>query len=401
MIILSNDHISNVPGSQVWSQGGVAVFAKIFSNYVASCGHHWVSVVVKGDSREKFRVKKTARGKRKTYIEVHHDRRYLSRINRAKRLADLDNALEPMISYFFALIEEVKPDIIFLNGFGMLPWMLMKAGHAAGVPIVIQHGGIWKKEIEMYRDMYHPTKRKILCGMEREISQYVDHEIFLNKRSWDVYNESVVTVRAKNASIIPLPCVSVMHYKKKEEKKDAYAIGIVARWDRIKNHEAVLRLAKEAKKKGLPWTFYAITSIPQTNIKKKFKNEYRAFIIVEKPKNRGDVTRFFQKMDLMILPSHFDVSPFVVIEAAMEGTPTLISPNVGHVDEYKKEGASRWVIDFSDEEKVVRRIKSIIGKPVPKKLVRSFEKLHDPKRVCDRYLTLFEQVRRKVLTKKI
>ena len=401
MIILSNDHISNAPGSRVRSQGGVAVFAKIFSRCVAARGHQWTGVVLKGDLKRKFRSKKTMRTHKRAYIEVRHSKQYWARINRAKQYLDPNDALDPMIAYLAGLIKKIQPDIIFLNGFGMVPWLLMKAGYETGVPTVIQHGGIWTKEIEMYRDVYHPATLKILCKMEREISRYVDHEIFLNKKSWDVYNEAVVKVSKKNASIIPLPYATLAYHEKTKAKKDVYNIGIVARWDRIKNHEAVLRLAKRAREKDLPWVFHAVTSIPQTNIKKEFKDEYRTFISVEKPKDRKGIVRFFQKMDLMILPSHFDVSPFVVIEAAMEGTPTLISPYVGHVDEYKKAGANEWVVDFSDEEKVVRRIQKIIGKPISKKLVHSFEKLHDPERVCGHYLALFKHMKEKVLTKKI
>ncbi|MCR4322570.1 MAG: glycosyltransferase family 4 protein [Candidatus Azambacteria bacterium] len=391
MIILSNDYTSNTPSSRIKSQGGPAAFAKIFSRYVTARGHQWVGIIEKTDTRKVFRHQKKEYSKKRTYVEVRYNRKYITHITKATKNIDPCEVLSPRIIHLAKVIRSISPDIIFLNGFSLSSWVLMMAGHMAGIPIVMQHAGIWGKEIKMYSDWFPSAARKILYEMERDISRFADHEIFLNKRSWQAYNESVAQVGAHRATVIPLPYASFVYHEKKR-KKDAYDIGIVARWDRIKNHEAFLRVAKKAHEKKMPWTFHAVTSIPDTSTKKKFKDEYRKFISVKKPMDRKGITRFYKKMDLMILPSHFDVSPFVVIEAAMEGTTTLISPNVGHADEYKKAGAQKWVIDFSDVAAVVRRIQKIISTAPPKKLIRSFEKLHNPERVCSQYLQLFTTV---------
>lgn len=97
-------------------------------------------------------------------------------------------------------------------------------------------------------------------------------------------------------------------------------------------------------------------------------------------------------MDLMILPSHFDVSPHVVPEALFNGVPTLISPNVGWVSDYQRTGAKNWIIDFGNPEKVVKRILELKNKLIPEKLIKTLMQNSNPEYSLKKFLNVFKKI---------
>ena len=172
-------------------------------------------------------------------------------------------------------------------------------------------------------------------------------------------------------------------------------LGIVARWDRIKNHEAVLALAEEIRAQGLPWRIRSVTSIPDTLIKTEFKNRYREFVDVVAPMDRDSLGEFFRASDVLILPSHFDVSPTVVMEAIASGVPTLISLNVGWVSEYEECGMHNWIGDFSRPDTIINQLQNNFARPRWMEALRFADyvkKCHNPDMVFSDYLTLFAKL---------
>ena len=102
-------------------------------------------------------------------------------------------------------------------------------------------------------------------------------------------------------------------------------------------------------------------------------------------------------MDILLLPSHFDVSPHVVMEAALEGVGTIISSNVGWGDEYRACGMGKWIVDFSSAQKTSAKIEKILTNKksysddvgtLKKYLVQT----HNPNTVFKQYETLFTNI---------
>ena len=169
---------------------------------------------------------------------------------------------------------------------------------------------------------------------------------------------------------------------------------MVGRWDIIKNHEAFLNIAMLSNKLNLSWEFYSVTTIPETKNKIKLKNNYKKYIKILPPMDKNKLNNFYSEMDLMILPSHFDVSPHVVIEAAVLNTPTLISKGVGHVDIIKKFNNNDFIIDFLDSNKVINRINKIKNKKYSKELIEEFKKIHSTNNVIKEYFNVFNKIKK-------
>jgi len=395
MHILSNDYRSNIPGESHIAHGGPANFARDFADFALLNGHTWTGLVQRGHDATATKIVRAKKIGGKVFDDCFLPQtRYLPFLQQTKTDPRVWFAEE--IATLRTHIRKVSPDVLFLNGYSVYAWLLMEAAAQEGLPIVIQHAGIARVEFEQYKHLYSLAGRKAMLAMERDIVASATFQVFLNEYSKDAFSKIVARVPAKQALVIPLPYSRNLIDTKPlpQEKHEGITIGCVARWDRIKNHRALLGVAKEAKKRGLPWTVTAVTRIPDTKVDIRFKNDYRRTITLVPPMEQAALVDFYRSVDLCILPSHFDVSPTVVMEAALLGRPTLISAGVGWNTEYKKSGLGRWIVDFSDPAKVVRTIQARLKeRPSPRfrKLLRA---THAPNKVFAAYLRAFADAKR-------
>lgn len=391
MKILTNNYKVNFPKTKKARSGGTASFAQHFSKYMKNRGHTITSVMPLhiGAKKTKTSYKRIFNGD--NWWEVSFDSRCLGvRTKNIQSIEHLEKKFSDLIIACRSVIQKESPDIVFCNGTSVFIWALVRAAEEEKIPIVVQHAGMWHKEIDMYKDFFSSVGICMMKKMEKEIAQKASMNVFLNKFSERVFNQCVLKLKKAKSCIIPLPIqINRKNFKKKKEKK-VHSIGMVARWDRIKNHEAFLALAKQSFIKNDPLKYYAVTAIPKTSKNKKFKEEYRKHIEVISPMLSKKLNMFYKKMDLMVLPSHFDVSPYVVVEAAAMGTPTAISKNVGYINTFKENKANHFIITYNTP-KTLKAIKNIIGKSYPEKLMVAFKKNHLPKNVFSAYERIFKK----------
>ncbi len=397
MKILSNEYLANLPKDFRVAPGGPAHFAHAFSDFIIKQKHEWIGVIHQGNHTGKTSVLKKDHAGRKTFYLFSYPHLHRSSFMNSKKRIDPRVWFGPQIKSLQLLIRRVKPDALFLNGFSVFAWQLLEAARLEKLPIVIQHAGISQVEFEQYKHLYTKAARMSVLEMERDIVDAASKQVFLNAFSRDAFCERVRQVPVKQAVIIPLPYqklfTRVVSSKKIERASSSKVIiGCVARWDRIKNHGALVRIAEEAKKQGLDWYFRSVTRIPESSVHLRLKKAYRSLIEVVAPMQPKDLINFYNSVDLLVLPSNFDVSPTVVMEAALQKKATLISPNVGWVSEYNACGMKDWVVDFSDAENVVRRIKKLLKKPLPSRFRNQVRNKHNPAKVFATYLKLINSV---------
>jgi glycosyltransferase involved in cell wall biosynthesis len=392
MKILSNDYLSNIPGIDRPAQGGTANFARGFSAYVKKRGHEWHGIIIATSKKMTYpRIIEIKKG-RGEYHKMLIPSSKIKSLSKAQNKIDPESVLSKEIKRLVELIKEIKPDIVLINGIYSITWPLMMAAKEAEIPIVVQHAGIFKKEVEVYKDVYTSAGKEIMEKVEKDSSLIADAEVFLNKWSLDNYKKAVYPVSNKKAYIIPIPFDYQALNTSKNKKNDKIRIGSVARWDRIKNHTALLKLAREIKKEGLNWKISSVTKIPKTKINKKFKEDYRSNIEIIPPMNRDGVLEFIGSMDIMLLPSFFETASFVVLESLACGTPIIISPTTGFAPTFKKLGASQYIDDFKDPIKVIKKIKRLSNKEMPAQLIKHIKSQHKPSKVFKAYMDLFNKV---------
>jgi glycosyltransferase involved in cell wall biosynthesis len=409
MKILTNEYSCNIPDFKKPAKGGPANFARLFFNFTDknSKKHLWQGIIFRelDQKNNSYSLSKTKdlRANREIFL-FKMPRSFTTAILKANKDGDPRLILSEPISRLSKFIKKISPDIVFLNGFSLGNWIIMEAARLANVPIAVQHAGLWGVELDIYKDFYSPAGIKMMKDMERDVSRFATAEIFLNNFTKEYFDKNILKDKRQRRSlvkVIPLP-VELSFFKSRRQKnsrflfdRKTFHIGIIARWDRIKNHEALADLAQAANKKGLPWLFHSVTKIPDSKKKAALKNKYRRNIDIIGHLTKEDIKEFCSSNDLMIVPSKFDVSPTTLLEALACGTPTAISKNVGFVDDYKKHGAKDWIVDFDNPDKAIRQIKKILRKKIPVKLINELERKHDSKKILKEYLSLFQEITKK------
>lgn len=293
-------------------------------------------------------------------------------------------------SFLRDVFEKVGPDCVFLNGFPWLSCLIGSFALKSGVPIVYVHAGLPFKEFNLYRDYLGDKQADFLLEKDKEISlSQKTVNIFLNDFSKKAQESEFLGSKCANSRVIPLAASFDFKcpLKKRRSEEGEIKVGLIGRWDRIKNHQAYFSLAKHASDENLPVKFLAITRIPdKTKLLGISKEEYARYIDVREEMPREDLWKFYQEVDVMACPSLFDVSPHIVFESLLCGTPVLISPGVGHNDLYEKFGLKNWILDFSNIPNAIKAIRKAAFENVSEKMIAHIKEEYSPSAVFGKYI---------------
>jgi len=116
--------------------------------------------------------------------------------------------------------------------------------------------------------------------------------------------------------------------RKKLGAENQLLIGHVGRFCYQKNHDYLLAVISEVKKRGIKAKFLLVGEGPEEErIKRKVKEEdlgeYVIFYGVS-----DQIQELFQAMDIFVLPSHFEGLPIVGVEAQAAGLPVIFSDKI-------------------------------------------------------------------------
>lgn len=322
-------------------------------------------------------------------------------------LKEVQKKIDILTNHFQNLIEEQKITAIFFNGYyGLLRYALFLAAKRANIFVVIQHAGVWKKEVEhIPKNGIKSWKKRIYFGIEKSPFLYQNsYHIFLNDHSKKNLLESHNIILKNRSKTIAFPLDTSSHYsvfKKTEEKSKKISIALISRWDAIKNHSAFLRLGKFIKEKKIKNILLFSVTKKKSKIRSIFLEEYKKYIKTIKPMSNKELGLFYRKNDLILLPSHFETFGAVVGESILNGKPAIISSQTGWVDVYKKFKLEKLIINPKDSgQKIFETIK--FYQENQEKFIPKFEKLqryiietHDPIKVFQQYEKIFTSLIKK------
>jgi glycosyltransferase involved in cell wall biosynthesis len=365
--ILFNDSRNNLPGSKYIANGGPARFADLFTSYFKTTPHHLISVFFSyNGENSNIELRTIASKKQQDYIEVIYPRKKLSGEYKKdyKKKAFLQ-FLSPWLEQVEKLFDQALPDVVFLNGYSLTNYLLFAVAKKKGVPVCIQHAGLWVKEVTMASgSAFSPSVAKIFIAFEKELITHTTHHMFLNTFSMEQFLtlHKISKQDLHEWSIVPLPIPvpkKIVPFTLLPKSSRNMAIGSVARWDAIKNHSALLRLAEYAKENSLPETVSVVTE-PFNGIQSEFRDRYAAAVTVVPSMDPKKLSSFYSSCDVIILPSLFDVSPTVVMEATLLGKPVIISNQVGWVSAYTSGGLLPLVISPAASGKEIQDVIDIL-----------------------------------------
>ncbi len=403
-IILFNDSHSNSPLSKNPPQGGPSSFAKNFSEHFRKKFKdvELVSLLfTHNNENKKIYTRKTIYKNNKYYEVIYPRELLINSYNKKYSKKEYLSFLKPWIRVIQKIFNEINPDKVFLNGFSLSNWMFFHVAYKNCVPTFIQHAGIWKKEINMSKKHFSPQIKRIFNSFEKELFLKSNYQIFLNEFSKNFLSK-IHNIKKENKKynqnrkiIIPLPIKISAAKKISIPTKKSYKIGVVARWDSIKNHAAIYRLASYIEKNNLPFEISVVTKWGPKIIS-NFKDKYIKKIKIIEPMDPEKLNSFYLDQDIIIIPSRFDVSPTVLMEATLLGKPVIISNKVGWVSDYTKLDLNDMILNSGDSgQKIFESIKKLINKKskyLPKfnLLQKKILKIHNSEIVFDEYYKIFK-----------
>lgn len=403
--VMFNDAHANFPKNNQIPQGGPSSFASKFSKYFNTQKDiELISMLFSHNQKDDAIFTRKNVYDRDYYELVYPRDKFIESYKIKTTKKEYLDFLEPWIKKMEEVLIESKANLVFLNGFSLTNWIMMEASYRLKIPSIIQHAGLWKKEIITSDGYFSPSISKIFSSFEKETYKKTSHQIFLNefskKEFFDIHN---LKNNKQEISIIPLP-IEIKTKKKIEIKKQAkqITIGVVSRWDRIKNHGAIYRLAKYIENKKLPFKINVVANIQRET---PFINKYKKIVNIVSPMQPVELKKFYDKQDIVIIPSRFDVSPTVLMEALLQGKPVLISNNVGWVSDFKKFNLKNLIFDYrASGENIYKKIEILLDNN--QKYIKEFKKFqnkiinkHNTENVFTEYYKLFKKIIKNDITK--
>ncbi|HCC60137.1 MAG: hypothetical protein A2402_01910 [Candidatus Staskawiczbacteria bacterium RIFOXYC1_FULL_37_43] len=306
-------------------------------------------------------------------------------VKRVKTLDEVANRYCKVISAYRKAIKEENPDVVLVNGTYYMPWCLFLAARLEKAPVVLHYHGVLAKETEGWKK----KQKKMFKKMEQSFDKKGVFYIFPSKITKKVVEEEVFGHKIRKYAVLPNPVP--LHFFNKKANPPAGGgnknIGIVSRWTRIKNVKFIGEFAEYNKKNGKKFNINLITDVPfNTRHMKKLSKKVK----LHKPRNNKKLADFYNKMDVIISPSHFETYGNVAKEAVASGTPALVNTAMGVGETFKKLGLNNFVTNFDSIEKVYAKIESVIGKNIEKTVRDKIKELYSPRKIFNDLVDILE-----------
>lgn len=281
------------------------------------------------------------------------------------------------------ILRREAPDVVLINGTYSYPWMLAQAAHELGIPIVLRYAGVLQKEIT--HKPYFVRRR--LLAYEQWIASAANAVIFPSTLCRTVVEDEITESPIRHGVIIPNPVSVPMTLRAKKLRKSRHVMAAIGRWTAIKNFQAFLKLHEQLTEELWPHRAIMVTSF--------WDERFGITETIERREQMGqeELQTFYQSIDLLVVPSHFETFCNVAAEALMQGCSVLVSDNVGFSEVLRQAGLERMVIpSFDDPTAVAEAVKKLSKTKLTKTELKAVTRILDPQEVHEHIVRVLEQV---------
>lgn len=294
-----------------------------------------------------------------------------------------DRIYKYLIEIFEKEINKEKPDVVLINGTYLTSWALLKAAINTNTPVVVCYAGAFREEVKRYKNVSLKKVKEIEKDFKNPIikgyvfasiiaKEKIEKEIFKRKilNSYVIYNG--ITIQGAPNSV-----------------KKVGNVGMVARWDPIKNYNFLFKLADVNRNRENKLSLNVISGI------KKTWSSYGKLCKISKvygPMSYNSLVKFYTTQSCIICPSLFETFGNVALEALYYGTPALVSKNMGVSEVFGKLGLHNLIIEFNNPEKVYNKIIKLQNFQVPINVRERIEKEYSSEITYQKYLNIIKEV---------
>lgn len=162
------------------------------------------------------------------------------------------------------------------------------------------------------------TRTQVMLACGEEAGEYLFGEKFSN--------EGIVL---NNGIDLDIHAVCNEHavatIREEYDLNDKLVIGNVARFNEVKNHPFMVRIAKALKKSGVKFRMLFVGNGPDESTIRQFVQEQDLEKEIIFTGLRSDISDLMFTFDVFLMPSHFEGNPVTLVEAQAAGLPCVIS----------------------------------------------------------------------------
>lgn len=323
----------------------------------------------------------------------------LSVLNESQTVPDFSERVEPLVNEYQNAIQDVDPGIVLVAGTSLTSFLLYKAARrekALGTTVIC-YGGVLEKEITDYtgepREILRRIARTFTEPEALEQATYVFPSVHCKGTVEEMHE-----VQIESAHIIPNG-ISREFIESGEERNPPQNLsyGYVGRLHHVKNLPFFLNINDNTEEKA---KLKVITDLNAVFRRKRGKllleKLTRGEAFYHAPRPPTELDKFYRTaVSAIVIPSFFETFCNVAPEAAVCGTPALLSDRAGAKEVYQRHGLEGLVFNITDMDsfKEAQRVARGMDYRIPPEVSRSIGSELSWKKVIAKYDEVFESVR--------
>lgn len=277
----------------------------------------------------------------------------------------------PLLEETRNIFREERPDVVLLNGTYFAPWIMAVVAKEMGIPIVLRYAGVLQRESAHYKAL----ELRRLLKYEQFIVNSADTILFPSTLCKTVVESEIVKRKLDHSFVIPNPTTPPDTLRRTTPAVPR--IAAIGRWSYIKNFQAFGALHQALLKKHWKHEAFLLTSTGS-----RIDELIPSTVQRVEPMQKEALSRFYRRINLVVVSSHFETFCNVAAEAVLSGTPVLVSDNVGFAEFLRLVGMEDMVIpSFDDIELAAKCVKQLSKRKISKKEHEAMRILLDPHRV--------------------
>jgi glycosyltransferase involved in cell wall biosynthesis len=145
-------------------------------------------------------------------------------------------------------------------------------------------------------------------------------------------------------------------------RDDAFVVGWVGRMTAVKNTDSVVRALQQLVERGIDAYAVLVGDGPDRDHLERYAHELGVIKRCLFLGYQEDVARFYDAIDVLLLPSVNEGTPVSVIESLAAGRPT-VATRVGGIPDVVRDGVDGFLVDYADPVGLADRLAELATDP--------------------------------------
>lgn len=146
-------------------------------------------------------------------------------------------------------------------------------------------------------------------------------------------------------------------------RDDAFVVGWVGRMTAVKNTDSVVQALRQLIERGLDAYAVLVGDGPDRDHLERYAHDLGVIKRCLFLGYQEDVARFYDAMDVLLLPSINEGTPVSVIEALAAGRPA-VATRVGGIPDVIRDGVDGFLVDLGDADALADRLADLAADPI-------------------------------------